>query len=560
MKEKGDPCIFVGYSTTSKGYRVYNKRTILIVESIHVNFDEIMELSMTTELEIHDHNNEPSSSGLVPNVSPPVDNTNSSQQDLDFLFNHLFEEYFSIGNQEPITPTKTIHAEENNTDQAEDAQFEPYEFINLLCTPVQEVAESSSRDVDTSNMHTFYQRHQSDYRWTRDHPLEQVHGNSSKPVQTRRQLSTNPEMCMFALTVSTAEPTNIKEAMSSHARIEAMQDDLHQFDRLKVWELVVKPFGKTGIKFKWLWKNKKDEDNIVIRNKARLVAKGYAQEEGIDFKESFALVARLEVVWIFIAYTAHKSFPIYQMNIKTAFLIGPLKEEVYVAQLDGFVDPHHLEKVYRLRKALYGLKSRRRCSNLTPAESDSLPHAHARATKTYNKHQDSRIKKAPELKTKTFVTLIFKIFLKDIKIIKPKDCQGRLLARFLHDAKYEHVVSIPSGRTFIVPAGSMKKTGRDPKGNIMILPSVSVEENIDVQRETKARTILLQSLPEDHMADFHHLDDARDIWLAVKARFGGNDESKKMRKSMLKQEFSEFRVSESEGLHKGYDRFQKARQ
>ncbi|GJV99775.1 putative ribonuclease H-like domain-containing protein [Tanacetum coccineum] len=102
-----------------------------------------------------------------------------------------------------------------------------------------------------------------------------------------------------------------------------------------------------------------------------------------------------------------------------------------------------------------------------------------------------------------------------------------------------------------------KKTGRDPKGNIMILLPVSVEEQIAVQRETKARTILLQSLPEDHMADFHHLDDARDIWLAVKARFGGNDESKKMRKSMLKQEFSEFRVSESEGLHKGYDRFQK---
>ncbi|GJY94873.1 putative ribonuclease H-like domain-containing protein, partial [Tanacetum coccineum] len=109
----------------------------------------------------------------------------------------------------------------------------------------------------------------------------------------------------------------------------------------------------------------------------------------------------------------------------------------------------------------------------------------------------------------------------------------------------------------VLNGNSRKKTGRDPKGNIMILPPVSVEEHIAVQRETKARTILLQSLPEDHMADFHHLDDARDIWLAVKARFGGNDESKKMRKSMLKQEFSEFRVSKSEGLHKGYDRFQK---
>nr|GEY61929.1 zinc finger, CCHC-type [Tanacetum cinerariifolium] len=111
-------------------------------------------------------------------------------------------------------------------------------------------------------------------------------------------------------------------------------DSLEQFDRLQVWELVDKPFGKSIIRLKWLWKNKKDEDQTVIRNKAQLVAKGYAQEEGIDFEESFAPV----------------------MDVKTVFLNGPLKEEVYVAQPDGFVDPDHPEKVYRLRKALYGLK------------------------------------------------------------------------------------------------------------------------------------------------------------------------------------------------------------
>ncbi|GKB69164.1 retrovirus-related pol polyprotein from transposon TNT 1-94 [Tanacetum coccineum] len=110
------------------------------------------------------------------------------------------------------------------------------------------------------------------------------------------------------------------------------------------------------IKLKWLWKNKKDEDQTVIRNKARIVAKGYAQEEGIDFEQSFAPVARLEDVWIFVAYATHKSFLIYQMDVKTTFLNGPLKEEVYVAQADGFVDPDHPEKVYHLKKALYGLK------------------------------------------------------------------------------------------------------------------------------------------------------------------------------------------------------------
>nr|GEY38044.1 retrovirus-related Pol polyprotein from transposon TNT 1-94 [Tanacetum cinerariifolium] len=107
---------------------------------------------------------------------------------------------------------------------------------------------------------------------------------------------------------------------------------------------------------KWLWKNKFDEENTVIHNKAHLVAKGYHQEEGIDFEESFAPVARLEAVRIFIVYDAHKSFYVYQMDVKTAFLDGPLKKEVYVNQPDVFVDPHHPAKVYHFKKAPYGLK------------------------------------------------------------------------------------------------------------------------------------------------------------------------------------------------------------
>ncbi|GKA40188.1 retrovirus-related pol polyprotein from transposon TNT 1-94 [Tanacetum coccineum] len=185
-------------------------------------------------------------------------------------------------------------------------------------------------------MHTFYQHHPSGQRWTKDHPLEQVIGNPSQSIRTRRQLETDGEMCMFALTVSRTEPKNIKEAMADSAWIESMQEELHQFDRLD--------------------KNKRDEENTVIRNKSRLVAKGYAQKEGIDFEESFAPVARLEAVRLFIAYAAHKSFTVYQMDVKTTFLYGPLKEEVYVNQPDGFVDPYHPDQVYRLKKALYGLK------------------------------------------------------------------------------------------------------------------------------------------------------------------------------------------------------------
>ncbi|GJX29976.1 retrovirus-related pol polyprotein from transposon TNT 1-94 [Tanacetum coccineum] len=103
---------------------------------------------------------------------------------------------------------------------------------------------------------------------------------------------------------------------------------------------------------KWLWKNKRDEKNTVIHNKSHLVAKGYSQQEGIDFEESCAPVARLEAIQLFIAYVVHKSFPIYQMDVKTTFLNGPLKEEVYINQPDGFIDPHHPDKFYRLIMAL----------------------------------------------------------------------------------------------------------------------------------------------------------------------------------------------------------------
>nr|GEZ13232.1 retrotransposon protein, putative, unclassified [Tanacetum cinerariifolium] len=308
MKEKGDQCILVGYSTQSKGYRVYNKRTRLIAESIHIRFDEIQEVSETSvanntlglvpqrqkAINYDNHNPIPQ----LQDVSSSVDENVPLQQELDLLFGPLYDEFFNAGfnpstnNQStsaPLTHTN-VHAEENNNDQAEEGeQIQDDDFTNPFCGPAQEEAESSSHNID-------------------------------------------PDMCMYELTMSTAKPKNIKEAMAHSAWIEAMQEELYQFDRLQ------------------------DEDQIVIRNKARLVAKGYAQEEVIDFKESFAPIARLEAVRIFIAYAAHKSFLIFQMDVKTAFLNGPLKEEVYVAQPDGFVDPDHPEKVYQLRKALYGLK------------------------------------------------------------------------------------------------------------------------------------------------------------------------------------------------------------
>ncbi|GKC43297.1 retrovirus-related pol polyprotein from transposon TNT 1-94 [Tanacetum coccineum] len=309
MKEKEDPCIFVGYATQSKGYIVYNKRTRLVFETIRIKFDELKEMTfkhnssslvpqrqMTSdydnsspapqiqktyvhksmELRIQDHNNEPSSSKLVPKFGLLADIIDLSQHELEVLHNPMYDGYF---NKLP-SPT---HA-----------------------TLIRQTCMNSTKDTLLNTI-----------------GLKTIHYID--------------------------EPKNIREEMVDHAWIEAMHEELHQLDRLRAWELI----------------NKKDEDNTVIRNKARLVAMRYRQEEGIDFEEYFVPVARLEAVRIFIAYAAHKSFIIYQMDVKTTFLNSTLKEEVYVSQPDGFVDPDYQERFYNLRKALYGHKHTRAWYDVT---------------------------------------------------------------------------------------------------------------------------------------------------------------------------------------------------
>nr|GEW18259.1 hypothetical protein [Tanacetum cinerariifolium] len=147
-----------------------------------------------------------------------------------------------------------------------------------------------------------------------------------------------------------------KDALTESCWIEVMQEELNKFERLKVWELVPRPDCVMVITLKWIYKVKLDELGGILKNKACLVARGYRQEEGIDLEESFAPVARLEAIRIFIAFAAHMNMVVYQMDVKTAFLNGILREEVYVSQLDGFVDPENPNHVYKLKKALYGLK------------------------------------------------------------------------------------------------------------------------------------------------------------------------------------------------------------
>nr|GEU52918.1 hypothetical protein [Tanacetum cinerariifolium] len=196
----------------------------------------------------------------------------------------------------------------------------------LFGMPIPEVASDQSSSTVSSHtiVHPDHQIPQHNSKWTKDHPLDNIIGQLARPVSIRLQLHEQALFCYYDAFFNYVEPKTYKDALTQSCWIEAMQEELNEFERLE--------------------------------NKAHLVARGYRQEEGIDFKESFASVARLEAIRIFLAYVAYKNMFVYQMDVKTVFLNSNLREEVYVSQPDGFVDPDNPNHVYKLKKALYGLK------------------------------------------------------------------------------------------------------------------------------------------------------------------------------------------------------------
>ncbi|GJV89653.1 putative ribonuclease H-like domain-containing protein [Tanacetum coccineum] len=207
------------------------------------------------------------------------------------------------------------------------------------------------------------------------HPKALILGDPNSAVQTRSKVNTSSgahafvsyvqkqkrtnhkdfHHCLFACFLSQHEPKKISEALEDESWVDAMQEELLQFEIQKVWVLVDLPYRKKAIGTKWVYRNKKDERGVVFRNKARLVTQGHRQEEGIDYDEVFAPVARLEAIRIFLAFASYMGFIVYQMDVKSAFLYGKIDEEVYVSQPPGFLDPKYPQKVYKVVKALYGL-------------------------------------------------------------------------------------------------------------------------------------------------------------------------------------------------------------
>nr|GEY50135.1 retrovirus-related Pol polyprotein from transposon TNT 1-94 [Tanacetum cinerariifolium]GEY52080.1 retrovirus-related Pol polyprotein from transposon TNT 1-94 [Tanacetum cinerariifolium] len=193
-------------------------------------------------------------------------------------------------------------------------------------------------------------------KWTKDHPFENIIGELARPVSTRLQLHEQPLFCYYDAFLTAVETKTYKDTLTQSCWIEAMQEELNKFKLLKVWEPVPLPDKVMVVTLKWIYKVKIDELGGILNNKARLVDRGYRQEKGIDFEESFALVAGLKALRIFLVFAAHMNMVIYQMDVKTMFLNGNPWEEVYVSQPNGFVDTNNPNHVYQLKKALYGSK------------------------------------------------------------------------------------------------------------------------------------------------------------------------------------------------------------
>ncbi|KAJ9556969.1 hypothetical protein OSB04_011583 [Centaurea solstitialis] len=232
---------------------------------------------------------------------------------------------------------------------------EPRPEIVLDSDPNARLLSSTIHDENDGRNNMDYDPLPHSRKWSRSHSITNIIGSRSAPVKTRSS-KRDENIILFGGFLSIFEPAKTQDALSNPDWVRAMQEELAEFERNRVWRLVERPWRKSIIDLRWIFRKKKDENDLIIRNKARLVAKDYRQQQGIDYDETFTPVARIEAIRIFLAYAAHKNMKVFQMDVKCSFLNGELQEEVYVEQPKGFVDPKYPEHVYVFDKALYGLK------------------------------------------------------------------------------------------------------------------------------------------------------------------------------------------------------------
>ncbi|GJT92165.1 ribonuclease H-like domain-containing protein [Tanacetum coccineum] len=583
---KADEGFLFGYSINSKAFRVFNTRTRKVEENLHITFLENKpnvtgsgpEWLFDIDLLINSMNYEPVITGNQTNKNAGIkDNVDVVHTQQYILLPLLYDSPHSSKdvvaddagkktNKEPTnkderngqknthrdsTVSPSVSTAGQNFTKADDLPTDPL-IPNLEDTGVFSGAyddEDMAAETDLNNLETTM--NVSPIPTTRiykDHPKDQIIGDINSATQTRRMTKISEEHAM------------VIQALTDPSWIEAMQEELLQFKLLqKVWTLVDLPKGKRAIGTKWVYRNKKDEKGIVVINKERLVAQG---------------------------------FIVYQMDVKSAFLYGTIKEEVYVCQPPGFEDPHFPDKVYNVEKALYGLHQaprawyetlstyllengfRRGIIDKTLFKKDKgdilLVHVYVDDIIFWSTKKSLCVEFEQIIHKRFQMSSIGELtFFLGLQVIQKDDgifiSQDKYVADLLKKFDFvtikTAITSIETNKALLKEKVIQNRNGpvsitTNKQGQIKALPPRTTEEILARERERKARTTLLMALPEDHLAKFHKMTDAKEMWDAIKSRFGGNDESKKMQKYILKQQFEGFSVSNSEGLHKGYDRFQ----
>ncbi|GJT83942.1 zinc finger, CCHC-type containing protein [Tanacetum coccineum] len=437
---KSEEGYLLGYSTSSKGFRVYNRITRKVQECLHVDFlenqenqkgkgpDWMFDLDLLTpsmnyipvrkenyansgeKVSTFDDAEDLDDQQFIVHTAQPMHSEertavkeiplSSEEQALhDELMNLMHQESLATAHndaqriafeeekrrisiakgKESVSSTFTLSTANTppqsagNTppDTDDDIPKDGVFSTNSFDAEEGGVADYNNMDstIDVSTTPT--------HRIHKTHPQSQIIGESTAGVLTRRKLKESASVhhqallsfiykqnrtnhkdqqtCLFACFLSQEEPKKVSQALADESWVEAMQEELLQFKLQDVWVLCDLPDGKRVIGTKWVFRNKRDERGTIIKNKARLVAQGYRQEEGVDYDEVFAPVARIEAIRLFLAFASFMGFPVYQMDVKSPFLYDNITEEVYVKQPPGFEDPAHPNKVYRVVKALYGL-------------------------------------------------------------------------------------------------------------------------------------------------------------------------------------------------------------
>jgi hypothetical protein len=326
FQRRCDIGFLVGYSSKSKAYRVFNRATGMVEETYDVEFDE-SNGSQGAHENLDDVGSEPLREAMknipIGAVKPKEDEDEVQVIDKPSSSNVPQDDDKDVRetNEDTFIPQDQAEAQAQDVD----APQAPPQAVDRRTSPLLQA-----------------------------HPQDLIIGSPTKGVMTRSQkLASFMEHNSF---VSFLEPKSVEEALQDPDWVNAMHEELNNFTRNQVWTLEEKPKGARVIGTKWVFRNKEDDQGVVVRNKARLVAKGFSQVEGLDFGETFAPVARLEAIRILLAYASHHEMKLYQMDVKSAFLNGYINELVYVDQPPGFEDPRYPNHVYRLSKALYGLK------------------------------------------------------------------------------------------------------------------------------------------------------------------------------------------------------------